>query len=98
MLQIIRNLLQAIIDKIDAGNSNITEEQAIEIVDVIKHYTDKEERVSKYEACIFLGISRSTFDHYVNMGVLPKGKKQQGFKELSWSKKELEYFKSNNKF
>ena len=40
MLKIIKELLLKIIDSIDAGNSNITEKEAFEIIDIIKHYTD----------------------------------------------------------
>ena len=35
MINIIRNLLLKIIDNIDAGNSNITEKEALEIIDII---------------------------------------------------------------
>lgn len=86
-------MLQELIDKIDAGNTNITEEDAIEIIKVIKQYTDKEIRMSKYEAYTYLKISRATFDNYVKEGKIPKGEKQAGFKELSWKKKDIENFK-----
>lgn len=49
MLKVIRNLLLKIVDNIDAGNSNITEEEAVKIVDSLKRFTDKEKRLSKYE-------------------------------------------------
>lgn len=51
MLKIIRDLLKKIIDDIDAGNSNIKEDEAIEVVKIIKSYTDKTQRLSKYQAC-----------------------------------------------
>ena len=35
MLKVIRNLLQRLLDDIDAGNSNITEKEALEIIDII---------------------------------------------------------------
>lgn len=87
MLKVIRNLLLKIVDDIDAGNSNITEGEALEIVDSLKRFTDKEKRLSKY-----LNVSRATFDNYVREGKLPRGKHEIGFKELSWSKKELDEF------
>lgn len=37
-------------------------------------------------------VSRATFDNYVREGKLPKGKHEIGFKELSWSKKDLDEF------
>lgn len=92
MLKIIRNLLLKIVDDIDVGNSNITEEEAFEIIDNIKRFTDKEKRLSKYAACQYLNVSRATFDNYVREGKLPRGKHEIGFKELSWSKKELDDF------
>lgn len=95
MLKVIRDLLQSLIDKIDAGNTNITEEDAIEIVKVIKQYTDLDRRISKYEACQFLGISRATFDNYVREGKIPRGKKEIGYKELSWKKKDLVKIKNS---
>lgn len=35
---------------------------------------------------------QATFDNYVREGKLPRGKHEIGFKELSWSKKELDEF------
>ena len=92
MLKVIRSLLLKVVGDIDAGNSNITEREAIEIVDSLKRFTDKEERLSKYAACEYLNVSRATFDNYVREGKLPRGKHEIGFKELSWSKKELDEF------
>ena len=90
MLKIIRNLLLRIVDDIDAGNSNICEEDAIEIIDGLRRFTDKEKRLSKYAACEYLNVSRATFDNYVREGKLPRGNHEIGFKELSWSKKDLD--------
>lgn len=97
MLKIIRNLLAKIIDDIDAGDSNITEDEAIKLIDTLKELTDKEKRLSKYAACRYLNISRATFDNYVREGKLPRGKHEIGFKELSWSRKDLDYFIKKNK-
>lgn len=53
--------------------------------------------MSKYEAYSYLNISRAKFDNLVKEGKLPKGKKQQGFKELSWTKGDLDkYIKQLN--
>lgn len=92
MLEIIKNLLLKIVQDIDTGNSNISEREAIEIVDSLKRFTDKEKRLSKYAACEYLNVSKATFDNYVREGKLPRGKHEIGFKELSWSKKELDEF------
>ena len=68
-----KSLLLKIVDDIDAGNSNITEGEAIEIVDNLRRFTDKEKRLSKYAACKYLNVSRATFDNYVRSGKLPRG-------------------------
>lgn len=92
MLKVIRSLLLKIVDDIDAGNSNISEGEAIKIVDSLKRFTDKEKRLSKYAACEYLNVSRATFDNYIREGKLPRGKHEIDFKELSWSEKELDEF------
>ena len=96
MLRVIRSLLLKIVDDIDAGNSNISEGEAIEIVDSLKRFTDKEKRLSKYAACKYLNVSRATFDNYVRSGKLPRGEHEAGFKELSWNKKTLDEFIRRN--
>lgn len=96
MLKVIKELLLKIIDDIDAGNSNINEEDALKLVSVVKELTDKTKRLSKYQACQYLNVSRATFDNYVREGRLPRGKHEAGFKELSWSKKDLDNFIKNN--
>lgn len=92
MLSIIRDLLLEIVDNIDTGNSKASEDQQLELLKYIRHFTDKTERLSKYKACEYLNISRATFDNYVREGKLPKGKKVAGFNELSWTKKELDEY------
>lgn len=97
MLGIIRNLLLEIVDNIDTGNSKISEDKQLELLDCIRYFTDKTERLSKYKACEYLNISRATFDNYIREGKLPKGKKVAGFNELSWTKKELDEYKKKFK-
>lgn len=92
MLKLIRNQLLKIVEDIDAGNSNLTEEEEIEVAKLLKKFTTKDRPMSKYEAYTYLGISRAKFDNLVREGKLPQGKKQQGFKELSWTKKELDKY------
>ena len=90
MLKVIKSLLEKIINDIDCGNSNITEDEAMEMIKVIKSYTDKTQRLSKYQACQKLNVSRATFDNLVREGVLPRGEKVVGFKELFWLEKDLD--------
>ena len=89
MLQTIKRLLLGIIDDIDAGNSNIDEEEAIQIAKLLKESLRKDVPMSKYQAYTYLNISRATFDNLVREGKLPRGKKIAGFKELVWFKKDL---------
>ena len=93
MLQIIKNQLLKVIDDIDAGNSNADEEEEIQIVKMLKEYTRKDIQMSKYQAYTYLNVSRATFDGMVRAGVIPRGKKVAGFKELRWSKKDLDKVK-----
>ena len=90
MLKVIKLLLEKIINDIDCGNSNITEDEAMDIIKIIKSYTDKTQRLSKYQACQKLNVSRATFDNLVREGVIPKGEKVIGFKELFWKEKALD--------
>lgn len=92
MLDIIREQLQRVINDIDTGNSNISEKDAMEIIKYLKEYTDKTQRLSKYQACQYLNMSRATFDKYIREGALPQGKKVAGFKEKSWEKRDLDLF------
>lgn len=92
----IRDLLASTICELDAGNSNIDEESAIAILRAVDDSTNMNKRVSKYKACQLLHISRATFDNYVREGKLPKGEHAIGFKELSWSLKDINDFKDKH--
>lgn len=80
----VSKMLRQIADKIDGGNCEIDEEQALHIMSTIGH-----EAMSKDSACSYLNISRSKFDSLVAEGKLPKGKKRRGFKELVFYKDEI---------
>ena len=90
MLQLIKTALKQFINDIDSGNSNITEEQQKELLSLLLQFNQKE--YSKIEAANYIGVSRATFDNYINRGWIPKGRKRQGFKELSWNKSDLDEF------
>lgn len=76
--------LREVADKIDKGNSHLTEEQSMRLISILA-----DEELSKDQACSFLNIQRSKFDKYVREGTLPRGRKVRGFKELRWNKKDL---------
>lgn len=92
MMEIIKELLLKIVNDIDTGNTNIDSDGCEELIDYLTALTNKNEKLSKYQACKYLGVSRATFDNYVREGVIPKGRKQQGFKELFFYKKDLDKF------
>ena len=92
MIEVLQKLLRKIDKDIDAGNSNITEEEALEIAEILKEYTRKDAPMSKYQAYTYLNISRATFDNLVRENKLPAGKKVAGFKELFWYKKDLDKY------
>lgn len=87
MLSTIRAILKKLLDDIDAGNSNITEEEGQEIIQMLSEITDN--RMSKYQACQYLNVSRATFDNLVKDGFLPEGKHQAGFKEKYWRRSDI---------
>lgn len=89
MLQTIKILLLGIVDDIDAGNSNIDEDEALQIAKTLRSIVRKDIPMSKYQAYTYLNISRATFDNLVRDGKIPRGKKIPGLKELIWYKKDL---------
>lgn len=80
----ISKMLRDVADRLDAGTSEIGEDQAMDIIAMLAH-----QPVSKDQACSYLNLSRSRFDELVRLGELPKGRKRRGFKELVWYKDEL---------
>ena len=93
MLQLIKAALQQFINDIDSGNSNINQEQQLELISILQKFNQKE--FSKLEAADYIGVSRATFDNYIKNGWIPKGQKRTGFKELSWNKFDLDNFINN---
>lgn len=94
MNKIIKNLLEKIIGDIDSGNSNITEEDSIKIIEALQGFTNHK-RYSKYSAARYLHISESRLDQFIKEERLSPGKHEQGFKEISWSQCTLDLFKKN---
>ena len=92
----IKQLLLNIIQSIDAGNSNITEKEALEIIDIIKHYTDTTQYYNRTQAAKYLNCSVQSFDLYRKEGKIPEGIKQAGGVR-QWTKKELDQFIEKNK-
>ena len=91
LLDVVKNQLQNAISNIDAGNSNLNEEEMEELVKTLSVLNKGVKRISKAYACEhILHCSPATFDNYVRAGIIPKGKKEIGFNELSWSLKDFD--------
>lgn len=88
-LKLLSGEFRRIADDIDDGNSNLTEDDCIELIESIAHYTDSTKKYSIYQAAKFLGKSKSSLDKYIKSGKLPEGRKEQGFTEKFYLKKDL---------
>lgn len=92
MLKIIRNILAKFVEDIDSGNSNISQDEQCRILRILSNIGNTQEYMSKTMAADYIGVCRSTFDSYVKNGLIPKGEKLDGFKELRWYKSDLDLF------
>ena len=94
LIQLLRSELVAIIKRIDNGDCDISDvDDMNEVITVLRKTTHRDKPISKYAACEYLHISRATFDNYVQKGLIPQGVHEQGFKELSWYKKDLDLYR-----
>lgn len=80
--EIVKKQLLNIVDDLDSHESEITKEHADLVMDLLMTSSDRNLKLSKYQACQYLKKSRASFDLLVSEGKIPKGKKQSGFKEL----------------
>lgn len=87
------HLFRNLADNIDAGNTNITENEMIEICELISNSSNPEEKLSKYQTADLLGVNHKTVDYYVRKGYITKGRQEVGFKEVFWYKKDILKFK-----
>lgn len=71
-------------NKLESGSCELSDEEAFDLLKIVGHRA-----LSKAEACSYLNCSRPTFDNAVAAGLIPKGRKRKGFKELVWYEDEL---------
>ena len=64
------NALRTAADRIDAGNSELTEEEAMDILSIVAHNA-----LSKEQACEYVDLQKSQFDNLISLGKIPKGRK-----------------------
>lgn len=93
-LEVIKILLSKIVDDIDAGHTHLDDKQCDDIISVINKLVVPEVKYSKYQAAKYLGVSRATFDNWVRDKKVPRGRREQGFKEIFWLKKDLDNVKN----
>lgn len=82
--RLLANALRETADKLDSGNTYLSEAEQCEIFDMLTHTA-----LCAEEVCNYLNISRATLTNYIRDGVVPKGRKLRGRKELIWFKDEL---------
>lgn len=94
-------ILENTLENVNAGNTNITEEEASVIIDHLTMLNKGVATVSKDYACEHVRhITSNKFDYLVRKGIIPHGRKRLGFNELSWVLKDLDEAKrylANNK-
>lgn len=91
-LQMLDDALMEIHDRIRSGRCLTNKQQTQRMIDFLHLVANKDEGMSKYQACRYVGLKRPTFDRYVAAGKLPKGQKRAGFTELFWYAKDLDKF------
>lgn len=97
MLKTLKGLLLKIVDDIDAGTSELTEDQCVEAIRIISSMSNNNELLNTYQACKFLNMPRSTFNLYREKGLLPKGVDTPGETNKRYYKSDLKEFLRKNK-
>lgn len=91
----LRNILVELLNNIDSGNSNISEQQQEEIIEFFQKLTSQQ--LTKAESANYINVSTATFDNYIRRGWVPKGTKRQGINKLFWNKTDLDKFLEEGK-
>ena len=88
MKNAIKNILiremERVIAMLKEDRCEMTDAEAMNMVSALCH-----EAMSKEQVLVYLSWSRSKFDNYVSLGMMPKGKPRSGFKELVWYRDEI---------
>lgn len=75
-------ILENTLENVNAGNTNITEEEASVIIDHLTMLNKGVATVSKAYACEHvLHITSNKFDYLVRKGIIPHGRKRLGFND-----------------
>ena len=76
--------LESTIEKVRKDELVCSEDEAMRLIASLAH-----EPMSKERVLVYLGWSRAKFDDYVHRGLMPKGRKRSGWKELCWYRDEI---------
>ena len=88
------SILRKCADGLDAGNTPLSEDEMQDLLDAVRRITDQ--KMSKYQAARYLNMNTKKFDYKVSKGLIPKGRKEAGFKEIFWYKTDLEDIPKDN--
>lgn len=91
-LEAIDVILLELHQRIQDGRCLTSEDQNKMMLKFLHEIANKDEPISKAEACSYVRVSRATFDRLVKEGRLPKGKKRKGWTELVWYEKDLDKY------
>lgn len=91
-LKIIDSLLLELHERIQSGRCLTNNQQNLAMIKFLHEIANKDEPISKAQACSYIRVSRATFDRLTSCGKLPKGKKITGFTELVWYKRDLDEY------
>lgn len=92
MKKIIVRLLERILGDLDSGNSNLTEEESMKVIQAINDiYTTQQTKLNIKEACDYLHMSNSSFRNKVREGLIPKGIKEP-HNPLYWKRIDLDKY------
>lgn len=61
--KLVKDALLSVVDAIDVGNSHIDNDDMLQIVELANNLTNTKNKLSKYQACKYLHVSRATFDN-----------------------------------
>lgn len=83
--KLVASRLRELADKFEANTSEATEGQLLDILSAVGH-----NRMSKEQASEYLNMPINTFNQYISKGIIPPGRKEKGYKELTWYQDELD--------
>lgn len=90
-LKLLKDLLYQIADNINPETCNQDDESLDAAIEAVTKLNRGIPRISKAEACEkILHCSTRTFENYIQLGIIPPGRKVAHFKELSWSERDFD--------